>query len=54
MEVSDVLHTPAALPSREVAPDTHLIGGWVGPSVGLHDVDKSLALLGIEPRPSSQ
>jgi hypothetical protein len=54
MEVSDVLHTPAALPSREVAPDTHWLGGWVGHSVGLDTVEKSLTLLGIEPWSSSQ
>jgi hypothetical protein len=31
MEVSGQLHGPAALPSRERAPDTDWIGGWVGP-----------------------
>jgi hypothetical protein len=43
MEVSDQLHTPAALPPGEVGPGTHWIGGWVGPRAGLDVVEKSLA-----------
>jgi hypothetical protein len=31
MEVKGQLHTPAALPPGKRAPDTHWIGGWVGP-----------------------
>jgi hypothetical protein len=41
----------------EKAPCTHLIGGWVGPKVGLDAVakrKKSLFLPGIEPLSSSQ
>jgi hypothetical protein len=33
--VSGHRHAPAALP-----PDTHSIGGWVGPRAGLDDVEK--------------
>jgi len=33
MEVSGQLHIPAALPSRERAPGTFLIGGWMGSRV---------------------
>jgi len=31
MEVSGELHAPAALPSREKAPGTQEIGGWLDP-----------------------
>jgi hypothetical protein len=42
-----MLHASAALPSG-----THTIGGWVGPRVGLDDVEKRkfLILLGLELR----
>jgi hypothetical protein len=36
MEVSGQLHTP----TREGAPGTHWIGGWVGPRAGLDMVSK--------------
>jgi hypothetical protein len=37
----------------EGAPDTHWIGGWVGPRAGLDDVEKRkfFALPGLEHRP---
>jgi hypothetical protein len=38
--MSGQLHTPAALPPRERAPDTHWIGGWVGPRAVLEAVVK--------------
>jgi len=41
MEVSGYLHAPAALPSRERAPGTRWIGGYVGPRVGLDTVAKT-------------
>jgi hypothetical protein len=31
MEVSGELHAPATLPPGKERPDTHWIGGWVGP-----------------------
>jgi len=31
MEMCGQLHAPAALKHRERAPDTHWMGGWVGP-----------------------
>jgi hypothetical protein len=40
MEVSGQVHAPAALPPGKEPPDTHWIGGWVGPSVGLDDMEK--------------
>jgi hypothetical protein len=40
MEVSGQLHALAALPPRETAPDTHWIGGWVGPRAVLDVVVK--------------
>jgi len=40
MEVSGQLHGPAALPSRERAPDTDWIGGRVVPRAGLYAVMK--------------
>jgi hypothetical protein len=40
MEVSGQLHAPSALPSRERAPRTHWIRGWVGPIAGLDVVVK--------------
>jgi hypothetical protein len=45
------VHVPAALPPpRERAPDTHCIGGWVGPRAGLDTVVKtSQPLPGLEP-----
>jgi hypothetical protein len=53
MEVSGQLHAPAALPPGERAPGTHSIGGWVGPTTGLDDVEKRKFLLplGLELRP---
>jgi hypothetical protein len=38
---------------KERAPNTHWIGGWVGPSAGLDDVEKKifLIILGFELRP---
>jgi hypothetical protein len=50
MEVSGQLHTPAALPPRERAPDTHLIGGWVGSRAVLDAVVKRKI---PSPRPES-
>jgi hypothetical protein len=35
MEVSGQIHAPAALPSQGRSPNTHCIGGWVGPGTGL-------------------
>jgi len=35
MDMSDQLHAPIVLPPEEIAPDTHWIGGWVGPRAGL-------------------
>jgi hypothetical protein len=40
MGVSGQLHTPTALHLRERAPDTHWIGGWVGPGAVLEAVVK--------------
>jgi hypothetical protein len=40
MEVSGQLHAPTALPPGEKAPDTHWIGGWVGPRAVLDAVGK--------------
>jgi hypothetical protein len=40
MNVSGQLHDPAALTTRERAPGTHLIGGWVGPTAVLDAVVK--------------
>jgi hypothetical protein len=50
--VSGQLHAPTAL-TREEAPGTHRIGGWVNPRVGLDDVEKGkfLILPGLELRP---
>jgi hypothetical protein len=39
MDVSGQLHTPAALPPGK-EPDTHRIGGWVGPRAILDAVVK--------------
>jgi hypothetical protein len=51
MEVSGQLHTPAALPSRGRAPDTHWIGGWVGTRASLDTVTRKIPslLAGLEP-----
>jgi hypothetical protein len=38
MKVSGELQSPAALPLMERAAGTHLIGGWMGPRVGLDAV----------------
>jgi hypothetical protein len=40
MEESGQLHAQAALTPGERAPDTHCIGDWVGPRVGLDAVEK--------------
>jgi hypothetical protein len=40
MEVSGQLHAPAALLPMEGASDTHWIGGWVDPRVGMNSVEK--------------
>jgi hypothetical protein len=40
MEVSGLLHDPAAFPLRERAPGTHWIGGWLGPRAVLDAVVK--------------
>jgi hypothetical protein len=40
MEVSGQIHGPAALPPGSRAADTHWMGGWVGPRVGLDTVAK--------------
>jgi len=45
-------HAPAALPSENEPPATHLIGDWVGPSVGLGGLVKreiALPLSGMGP-----
>jgi hypothetical protein len=46
---------PDRLTPGERAPDSHLIGGWVGPRTGLDVVQKRkiLPLPEIQPRPSS-
>jgi hypothetical protein len=51
--VSGQLQATAALPPGERAPGTHWIGGRVGPSAGLDDVEKRkfLILLGLELQP---
>jgi hypothetical protein len=55
MEVSGQLHARLDLPLEEIVLDINWIGDWVGPRAGLDTVEKkkSLALPGIEPRPSS-
>jgi hypothetical protein len=40
MEVSGLLHAPAALPPRESDAGTHWIGGWVGSRAVLDAVVK--------------
>jgi hypothetical protein len=40
MEVSGQLHAPVAFTTRERAPGTHWIGGWVGPKTVLDAVVK--------------
>jgi hypothetical protein len=51
--MSGQLHATAALPPGERAPDTHWIGGWVGPRAGPDDVEKRkfLTLPELELRP---
>jgi hypothetical protein len=43
---------PGRFTSNERAPDTHWIGGWVGPRTGLEDADKRkfLSQQGVELR----
>jgi hypothetical protein len=31
---------PGSFPPGETTPDTHQIGGWVGPRAGLGDIEK--------------
>jgi hypothetical protein len=56
MEVSDQLHDPAALLSREEPPSIHYIGGWISPRTGQDDVKrrKTYPLSGFELRPLSR
>jgi hypothetical protein len=42
-------HDPAALPPGK-RPDTHFIGGWVGPRAGLDGCEKSRPPPGFDPR----
>jgi hypothetical protein len=44
---------PSSFTTREKAPGTHWIGGWVGPRAGLDDMDKRkfLTLPRLELRP---
>jgi len=44
--VGGKLHAPAALPPRK-RPDTHCVGGWVGPRAGLDGCGKSRPPTGI-------
>jgi hypothetical protein len=52
MEVSGLLHAPAALPWGKI-PGTHWIEVWLDPRAGLDDVKERtfLTLLGLELRP---
>jgi hypothetical protein len=49
MRVGGQLHSPAALPPGK-RPDTHCIGGWVGPTAGLDGCGKSRTTPGFDPR----
>jgi hypothetical protein len=40
---------PSRLTPRERAPDTHCIGGWVGPRASLDAMENSQPLPGLEP-----
>jgi hypothetical protein len=40
MESNGQLHAPATSSSGKEPPGTHWVGGWVGPRVGVHDVEK--------------
>jgi hypothetical protein len=42
--VSGQLHAPALFTTDEKAPGTRCIGGWVGPRIGLDDIEKRLFL----------
>jgi hypothetical protein len=46
---------PGRFTAEEIAPGTHWIGGWVGPTAALDFVEetKILTLLGFEPGPYS-
>jgi hypothetical protein len=45
---------PGRFTSREIAPGTHLIGGWVGHGAGLDDVEKrEISFLCWESNPGS-
>jgi hypothetical protein len=48
-----LIHGPASLPPEKEPACTHWFGGWVGPRVGLHNVEKRtfLILPGLELRP---
>jgi hypothetical protein len=39
MGVTGQRHAPAALTPRKI-PNTHYIGGWVGPTAGLDECEK--------------
>jgi len=52
MGVGGQSHTPAALPPGK-RPDTHCIGGWVGPMAGLDGHGKSCPHRDSIPGPSS-
>jgi hypothetical protein len=38
--MSGQLHAPVALSPGERAPSTHWIGGWLGPTADLEDIEK--------------
>jgi hypothetical protein len=51
MEVSDQIHgLSTLLPGKDPPPGTHWIGGWVGPSTSLDNMEerKILPLSGLE------
>jgi hypothetical protein len=50
MEVSDVIHAPAALPvhGNSLLP-SHCIGDWMGHKTGLDAAEKSVTLTGSRP-----
>ena len=49
MGVDGQRHTPAALPPGK-SPDTHCIGGWVGPRAGLEECGQSRLPPGFDPQ----
>jgi hypothetical protein len=42
--MSGQLHTSAALPPGKETPGIHWIGGWVGPTASMNDVEKRKCL----------